>query len=463
VAEASMTDATMKIVVSVSCDDAPGSTYADPGSALASASDRGSILRCAHDGVLAATDVDRLARTAGYLGATLVSGAEIVRVLYRTERGTEPPGPGFASAVVLLPDNPHSASLPVIVVAHGTVGEAPGCPPSRETPTQDATYLAELGYALVGAGYVVILPDFAGYAGFGATKNPPPGYHASADEAKSVLDAARALRALSPSTFTHGTILVGHSQGGHAVLSALAMHPSYGSGGDLLGVVAYAPSWFAMNSFAAMILTPASFPTSTEADAVAASVWYHYSHAELLDGPGSGPLLFAASKRDAIRTFFEGSCDPAALATIGTTIGDLFDPTFATAVPLNAALGLDCLGGGQCQKWIDRYRADRPHITGDSLPVPVLVVHGDADDWIPPERAKCGFDRLASDGANATVCIVPGAKHDPVVGARAEFVNRWIAWRTLGGVDPGACGPGVEALHDAMGGAAACSVPPPNN
>lgn len=64
------------------------------------------------------------------------------------------------------------------------------------------------------------------------------------------------------------------------------MHPSYGSGGDLLGVVAYAPSWFAMNSFAAMILTPASFPTSTEADAVAASAWYHYSHAELLDGPG---------------------------------------------------------------------------------------------------------------------------------------------------------------------------------
>src|SRR6266478_693230 len=100
-ADASMTDATMKIVVSVSCDDAPASTYADPGSSLASASDHGSILRCAHDGALAATDIDRLARSAGYLGATLVSGAEIVRVLYRTERGTEPPASGFASAVVL--------------------------------------------------------------------------------------------------------------------------------------------------------------------------------------------------------------------------------------------------------------------------------------------------------------------------------------------------------------------------
>jgi hypothetical protein len=144
----------------------------------------------------------------------------------------------------------------------------------------------------------------------------------------------------------------------------------------------------------------------------------------------SGPLLFAASKRDAIRTFFEGSCHPAALTTIGTTIGDLFDPTFATAVPLNAALGLDCLGGGQCHKWIDGYRADRPHI-------------------FPARTGPGGSWRRR--------------RLDPVVGARAEFVNRWIAWRTLGGVDPGACGPGVEALHDAMGGAAVCSMPPPNN
>jgi alpha-beta hydrolase superfamily lysophospholipase len=418
------------------------------------------VLRCARDGALAAADVDRIARTAGYIGAALPSGASIVRLLYATERGNT--RPGFASAVVLLPDHPRASALPVVVVAHGTVGEAPGCPPSREAPLGDDTYLAELGYPLAGAGYAVILPDYAGYAGFGAPGNPPSGYHDAADEAKSVLDAARALRAVRPALFTGDTILVGHSQGGHAVLSALAAHASYGSGGTLRGVIAYAPSWFPLTSFGALLAAPNDFPLATEYDTVAASVWYHYSHAELHDGPGAGPLLFAASKRDAIRAFFEQSCDTKAIASLGKVPTDLFDPAFTQAVATAAALGGTC-SADPCAKWLARYGADRPHVTGDAASVPVLVVYGDADDWIPAERETCGFDRLATDKASATICIVAGAKHDPVVGARAAYESDWIAARTLGGPDPGSCGPGREALHDDAGAPVTCAEPPPND
>jgi dienelactone hydrolase len=442
------------------CNDDVASTFAAPGS-LAGTSG-GQVLSCAHDGMLAASDVDRIARTAGYTGDTLTSGAAIVRLLYRTERGNDPPTAGFSSAVVLLPDMPRAAALPVVVVAHGTVGEAPPCALSREPPTGNDSYLAELGYPLVGAGYAIILPDYAGYAGFGASGNPPSGYHDAADEGKSVLDAARALRAVNPALFNHDTVLVGHSQGGHAVLSALTMHDTYGSGGDLAGVVAYAPSWFSMASFGALRALPNDYPLSTQYDTVAATVWYHYSHAELLDGPGSGPLLFAAAKRDAIQAFFEQSCDETALIPLGTTVADLFDPSFVQAVSVSAALELGC-SEGRCSTWIARYAADRPHITGDAAKVPVLVVYGTEDEWIPADRETCGFDRLTGDQANATICVVAGEDHDGVVGARSQYVSAWIASKTLGGASPGACGPGREVLVDDAGAPVSCAVPPPND
>jgi dienelactone hydrolase len=445
------------------CNDDPASTFADPGPLPTG---NGQVLRCGHDGTLSAAQVDALARSAGYVGAPLTSAASVVRLSYSTERGSDPPEPGFSSAIVLLPETPRASELPVVVVAHGTVGDAAACAPSQEPLEGAATYLAELGYPLVGAGYAVILPDYAGYAAFGQPGNPPPGYHSSADEAKSVLDAARALRAVEPSLFNGDTVLVGHSQGGHAVLSALAIHESYGSGGTLQGVVAYAPSWFSMASFGALLADPASYPLATEADTVAASVWYHYSHAELLDGPGSGVLLFAASVRDGIRQFFDQTCDPdeQALASLGKTPTDLFDSAFVSSVSIPAALGTPCVDA-TCTKWVARYAADRPHLTGAATQTPVLVVYGDSDEWIPADREVCGFDRLASDGANATVCIVAGATHDGAVNKRAEYVNAWIGERTLGEAPAGTCGPGAAVLVEADAGDApiTCSTPPPNH
>ncbi len=422
----------------------------------------GSVLRCVRGPRLENADVDRLARSSGYTGRALKSAISVSWLIYRTERGTEPPSPGFGSAVVLWPTTPRATELPVIVVGHGTVGLAPSCPPSRETPDAEETYLAELGYALAGDGYRVILPDFAGYAAFGAQGNPPPGYHAAVDEAKSMLDAARALRSLEPAGFSKQVVLMGHSQGGHAALSALAYHADYGSGGELAAVVAYAPSWFPMTSFPAMLALANSFPLPEEANSVAASVWYHYSNAELLDGPGAGVLLFAPKQRDAIRAFFERECDPDALSKLGKNIGDLFDPSFTSDVAPFAGLGVPCLSS-RCATWMARYKADRPHLKNEAKSVPLLVLHGDADDWIPPERAKCGFDRLAADGANTTLCIVKGAKHDPLVGMRSEYVSDWIAWHTLGAKDPGTCGFGLGALVDEQGQPAVCSALPPND
>jgi pimeloyl-ACP methyl ester carboxylesterase len=282
----------------------------------------------------------------------------------------------------------------------------------------------------------------------------------------SVLDAARALRALEPGLFNGDTVLVGHSQGGHAVLSALAMHATYGSGGTLKGVVAYAPSWFPMTSFGALLADPDDFPLATQADTVAASVWYHYSHAELLDGPDSGPSLFAAGVRAGIQQFFDQTCDPDenVLATLGSTPADLFDPAFINSVSVPVGLGTPCLDD-TCSTWLARYEADRPHLTGDATQTPILLVYGTADEWIPADREVCGFDRLAADGANDTICIVAGATHDGSVNMRAAYVSQWIGALSLGESSPGSCGPGQDALvgEDAGGAVATCSTPPPND
>ena len=40
------------------------------------------------------------------------------------------------------------------------------------------------------------------------------------------------------------------------------------------------------------------------------------------------------------------------------------------------------------------------------MELPTLILYGTKDTTIPPERAVCGFQRLAADGANAKVCVV---------------------------------------------------------
>src|SRR5258708_15147939 len=81
------------------CNDDLTSVFGDPRPLPAG---NGRVLRCGHDGTLSAAQVDQLARSAGYIRATLTSAAPVVRLSYSTERGTEQPQPRFSSAVAPL-------------------------------------------------------------------------------------------------------------------------------------------------------------------------------------------------------------------------------------------------------------------------------------------------------------------------------------------------------------------------
>ncbi len=450
-------DARLDTALAVSCTDTIDAVYGDPG---ALTGDLGSVLKCAPDRVWTQPELEAYARANEYKydGKPFVSGAKMYRVTYRTERGNTPATAGYTSAFAFIPDAP-VVNAPAVVVAHGTAGQAPSCTPSKHKFNDTSDAFAAMIFPLVGAGYAVIVPDYAGYANYGAATNPPSGYAASADVGKSVLDGLRALRKMVPGLTSDKSIVVGHSQGGHSALSALAMAEAYGVKVD--GVVTYSPLWFSEATWGALLALSAQYPLEAASFPAGVGIWYHYSHGELLDGPGHGVDVFAPDKRAAIKEFFDKSCSTDPVKALGKFPADLYDPAFTNSIKLSAATGSGC-SNATCEKWIARYAADRPHLTGKAKSTPTLVLYGTSDTTIPADRAMCGFDRLRTDGAAATICIVPGQSHSGVVGARSAYVNDWIANIAQGALAPAACGDDEKSLK-ADGGAVECASPPPND
>ena len=399
-----------------------------------------------------------------------MSGAIEYRILYATQRGTSPASPGYATASVFLPDTPRAGALPVIAIAHGTEGTGPDCANSKMGNLDPTNPQFAMVFTLVARGFAVVAADYAGYAAYGS--NPPAGYLFADDEAKSVLDAARALRQLAPKSFGENVVVVGFSQGGHSALSALAEESSYGLGGKLAGVVAYSPLWFNMGSWGAVFYEASSFALSAPGSAglVRYDVWYHYTHGELLDGPGHGGDVFAAAQRPAVEQFVNTVCNPGdagMLTSLPGNIESLYDPTFVSAVTNSEALGNPCptdpTKNALCQTWKARYAADRPHITGAATTVPTLLVRGGADVDIPADRFVCGTDRLTSDGASFSVCYEPTATHATAVTMRGDYVADWIANVALGEPAPAACPQNESAMVDEAGAPIQCASPPSND
>ncbi len=423
----------MGIVPEVACTDSIDSVYGDPGDV--SSQPKGGILKCAHDVDMTAAQLETAAQAnvsgsdPPYQGKTFTSGAHIYRVLYRTERGDPGNSPGYSSALLLLPEKPRAgAGLPVVVAAHGTFGLAGGCTPSKNAANEQVTatnggYVQvdyrHLIYPLVGLGYAVIAPDFAGYANFGGANNPPPTYDDSTDIGKSVLDGARALRKLIPGSVSQQVVLVGHSEGGSAVLSALALADAYGVDGVLSGVAAYSPLWISRRSWGALLAVPSLFPLATDRTG-AISLWYHWAKSALYDGPDAGYELFQPAKVPELQQFFTQDCWAASFPDLTKngekSDNDYFDPAYAQAMsnalgPFSLTPG-SCGDGGaaaECQTWIDRMTADWPHLDGGAATVPMVIWYANNDSTIPPDYMQCAFNRLAADGVAAKFCYDPGA------------------------------------------------------
>jgi dienelactone hydrolase len=461
--------------LAIACTDSIDSVYADPGDVSGRA--KGAILKCAHDtdfsaaALLAAAKADDMV-SPPYDGKDYTSGAHVYRVLYRTERGDPLGSPGYSSASVYLPDTPRADQLPVVVASHGSRGQAGPCAPSKLDPAAadvNGDFIHQV-YSLVGFGFVVIAPDLAGYANYGGAGNPPSAYADAADVGKSTLDAIAALRNLLPaSSLSDRVVLTGHSQGGHTALSALALSGSYAHVGTITAVAVYAPLWLSQHAWAAIFLEPTVYGFA-ESAAGEVSLWYHYTHAELLDGPGHGVDLIQPTQQAVVKNFVDHDCWSASypdLVDAGASANDFFLASYASAVGVAATPlgGGDCSGDPTCQTWLDRMTADWPHLTGSAARVPILVWYANGDTTITPDGMQCVFNRLSSDMADYRVCYDPRpVDHSGVVSSDADYVADWIAEQTLGAPGPTEACPalatddaGVPQLVDEGGAPIPCN------
>lgn len=464
-------DAAPGLLVEVPCDDVATAIYEAPADLTA---DKGTILRCTRDPDLSVEEIQAVLDGHGFSSRPLTSGANVYRVQYVTERGSDPPTPGFSSALVLLPKVPRDPALPVVVASHGSRGQTQKCAPSLADPSADDVRpdFERQVLPLVGYGYAVIAPDLAGHAGYGAPGNPPSAYAGTEDVGRSTLDGARALRNLIPSAVGDKVVLIGHSQGGHTALSALALAGTYGAGGEIAAVVTWAPLWLPQRTWGAILAAPGAFPFSSQPKANGTSLWYHYTHAELLDGAGAGVLLFKAEVRDQIKAFVDNQCwGPETwelLQSFGTDATSIFEAGFVSAVAMKAAgFATDCPTTEPeltlCETWMARYLADRPHLTGVPAGVPHLLFWGTGDATIPYDRITCSIERLRSDATNLTVCVEDGPDHNTILDGTFDRAEAWIAAHVFGDPLPDACALDESAILAPGGGPAACSPLPPND
>lgn len=454
----------------VACSDEEADLYGDPGTLP---SVRGAILRCVDDGLLSRDDVaERLADLesdttdlgdAGvrntYSGPMPEGGTHRYRVLYRTERGNG--APGYAVAQIFLPESPRDATLPLMLLARGSRGQAPGCAPSRTedksgpvdvSDNTDGRYVHDdfeaMLWPLATAGFAVIATDSAGYANYGGPDNPPSGYAEIQDMGKSFIDSAHALKAFVPDATSDDVAMVGLSQGGHTVLGSLSVANDYPAPGPIVAAAVYSPLWFAPRAWGITMTDVAVVAANVvlnESAGVPVSFWYHYTHAELLDGPGTGVELFKPEVRDTIKEFVDTTCWSATydkLAAGGQTkASEFFSDALVDAVG-DAALAGSCENSPDtelCEKWMKRYRDDHPVLTGDAAKVPILIGYGLKDTTIEPARFQCGVDKLAKGSNPIEFCIDPDANHSGVVLRQSAYVNEWLANRTLGTPITAAC------------------------
>ncbi len=454
VADAGRTDAAPDAGVSLRpalpCADPMDAVYAAPAQG---AEPLGAILACAHDRAISAALLADAALRLRYSGRASSSGTDVYRIAYRTDRG--PGGRGVGTALVMVPDHPRtSGPQPLVVAAHGVVGQARRCAPSRGDLAAVGDFRDDargLDVPLAADGWLVVAPDYGGYS-----TDWPPGFLIADDEGRGVLDATRAAAQLFPASALSGKVaLVGHSQGGHAVLSAQSLARTHGHYGELAAVVAFTPLWISAANFAALASDISGVTTAGAPYLFGYGLQYFWTHAERYEGRMAAEAMFLPRALAGVRSYIEDGClldEETRIPMLGTMASDLYDPAFGDDVA-GCAISPDSCGSAVAMRWQSRFLADRPHL--DAKGAPVMLLFGGADTTITPPRAQCAIDRVTADlaapGATATltVCGDPLATHSGVAtGEKTPFAAtrrmmrpalEWLDARLLGAPPPAPC------------------------
>ncbi|MEI6373249.1 MAG: lipase family protein [Actinomycetes bacterium] len=142
--------------------------------------------------------------------------------------------PVAVSGRIFIPTAPvPSGGRKVLAYAHGTVGLAPQCAPSRNSTNTESEWLDPA----LQAGWVVTATDFLGLGVEG-----PATYLIADQEARDVVNSVRAAQQFAQSLVGKEWVVWGSSAGGHAALSTASRAAALAPELHLVGVGAAAPA-----------------------------------------------------------------------------------------------------------------------------------------------------------------------------------------------------------------------------
>lgn len=323
-------------------------------------------------------------------------GASAWRILYTTT--LDEGEPTVASGLVVVPDGVGTdggAPPPVVAWAHGTTGYARGCAPSvLDEPFESGAFF--LLDDVLARGWALVATDYAGLG----TAGPHP-YLVGQGEARSVLDAVRAARALDGATLGEQTVVWGHSQGGHAALWAGAVAPAYAPDVPLAGVAALAPA----SDLTAMVSHLENVPGgSVFASYVVAAYDAAYPDADAIEAVRPGARLVVHEM--ASRCLSE----PGALVSVAEALS--MDQPLWTTDPTDGALG-------------ERLAENVP--TG-AVEAPLLVAQGASDPLVLPSTQDAYVGERCAAGQPVDYRTYEGRDHVGLVQADSPLASDLVRW-----------------------------------
>jgi hypothetical protein len=382
----------------------------------------GAVVDHAEDGLspMEGVMVDGLVSVISDILSPVPYGARVFRVRYTTQdKGRLVEATGMIG-VPWTEDGP-AGEFPVVLFHHGTTGLNGDCAPSALGGENSL-----IVYLTAALGYVVIAPDYIGLDPEGAAVDHA--YIAMEQAALGALDMVRAGRpfvaevvdtAVEP---TGPLVLMGASQGGHAVFATDRLAPYYTPEldiccavsmipvSDLLGFAQHAVSGYNAGTF--------------YLGAILASHHRWYEGTEPLTEvlTDASPLHLATALPEAMDT----TCDAEDALNGATGIADIFAPGFVAAVQDG---DWDAI-----EPWSCYLRESSPATT--SVPrlrdVPLLVVFGENDDLVHTPTQAADFDRLCGQGYRLEYLECAGAGHSDAALWSLPEQLAWVEDRLAG-------------------------------
>jgi pimeloyl-ACP methyl ester carboxylesterase len=328
------------------------------------------------------------------------SGMRLWTVLYQSLGYSG--DPIAVSGTIAAPDGIESNPLRILSWGHGTTGLIDKTAPSRQGRFSDE--LAIISEA-ISSGFTVAATDYEGLG----TPGPHP-YVVGVSEGRSVLDAARATRALLGRSNDDVVVLAGHSQGGHAALFAGELSADYAPELTVAGTLAFAPGGDLV-----LLADASTGPASSEAarqNAINVLAAWHEIYGLPLE-----PLLTPTGLDKAAAVVDEN----------GPSIdwsGDLFRESPA-----------------EDPAWRPRLVENSPGHPGSQPVPPILIMQGQDDDQISVESSESVLRSYCSSGVSAAeLRLIAGEDHASILWNHLDDAEAWIAGRLSGKPPVSSCG-----------------------